>query len=179
MDNKTITSTLDIVNWFCRKAAAVGTTLDENKIQHLLFLAQIHYALKSGHFLMPSLFVCSRSGFYEPTVRVLMRFGLPLLPEPCFKTEINTFLELIWQKYAGQSETELNRFILSLDCWKQSYRPEAEIIVDPMCLAASFADSIKQTGSRQTSDTPKIRLSQNGPVKVSTLHPRKLSDAKP
>ena len=97
MDNKTITSTLDIVNWFCRKAAAVGTTLDENKIQHLLFLAQIHYALKSGHFLMPSLFVCSRSGFYEPTVRVLMRFGLPLLPEPCFKTEINTFLELIWQ----------------------------------------------------------------------------------
>ena len=56
MDNKTITSTLDIVNWFCRKAAAVGTTLDENKIQHLLFLAQIHYALKSGHFLMPSLF---------------------------------------------------------------------------------------------------------------------------
>ena len=103
MDNKTITSTLDIVNWFCRKAAAVGTTLDENKIQHLLFLAQIHYALKSGHFLMPSLFVCSRSGFYEPTVRVLMRFGLPLLPEPCFKTEINTFLELIWQKYAGQS----------------------------------------------------------------------------
>lgn len=178
MNNKTATSALDIVNWFCHRAQSSGITLPEPKIQHLLFLAQIHYALKSGRFLMPSLFVCEQSGFYEATIRNIMQFGLPLMPAPALDSQTADFLELIWQKYASRTEMELGSFILSLDCWKQSYRPETDVIIDPMLLADSFADSISSRQPRHNkSAETKIRLSQNGPVKVSAWHPRKLKDS--
>ena len=177
MENKAVTSALDIVNWFCRKADTAGVMLEEAKIQHLLFLAQIHFALKSGHFLMPSLFVCGRGGFYEPTIRQIMRFGLPLMSKPSFDSSIDDFLELIWQKYAPRSEADLYRFIRSLECWKQSYRPETEVIVDPMRLADSFADSIRNARRDEPASSSGIRLSQNGPVRVSAWHPRKLKDS--
>ncbi len=175
MKNSAIPSALDITNWFCKKAENHSQVLTEPKIQHLLFLAQIHYALKSGKILMPSLFICGRSGFYEPTIRTILSFGLPLMSPPRFDVEINDFLELIWQKYALQSEAELNRFILSLDCWKRFYRPEEETIVNPALFTDSFADSIQKTPSEPQKS--KILISQNGPVKVSTWQPRKIKSS--
>lgn len=176
MSGQIITSSLEITNWLCRRAESEKDRLTEAKLQHLLFLAQIHYALKSGKFLMPSLFVCGRSGFYEPTIRQIMSFGLPLMKAPAFKEEIDAFLELIWKKYAKQTESELEHFILSLDCFKHFYRPEEETIVNPMYFTDSFAGSIQKTKT-ETSGS-QIRLSQNGPVKVSAWTPRKLHSDK-
>ncbi len=179
MTDRKITSALDITNWLCQRAQTEGTVLPEAKIQHLLFLAQIHFALKSGHCLMPSLFVCGRSGFYEPNIRTIMQFGLPLMAKPSFDASTNDFLELIWQKYSHQDEPQLNRFIISLDCWKQSYRPERDVIVDVIRLADSFASSIKEKHSSDLSNpSSKIMLSQHGPVRVSAWHPRKLNSKK-
>ncbi len=176
MSGQNIISSLEITNWLCRRAESEKRHLTESKLQHLLFLAQIHYALKSGKFLMPSLFVCGRSGFYEPTIRQIMSFGLPLMNTPVFKEEITTFLELIWKKYAGQSEEELEHFILSLECFKHFYRPEEETIVNPMYFTDSFAGSIQK--DKAENHASKILLSQNGPVKVSAWHPRKLHSDK-
>lgn len=177
MTDKAITSSLDITNWFCKKADTAGITLGEPKIQHLLFLAQIHFALKEGQTLMPSLFVCGRSGFYEPTIRTILGFGLPLMSKSHFSAEINDFLELIWQKYALQKDAELDRFIISLECWKHFYRPEEETIVNPMYFTDSFAGSIQKNGESGDSAKSKILISQNGPVKVSAWHPRKLGSS--
>lgn len=179
MADRMITSALDITNWLCKRAETDGHTLQEAKIQHLLFLAQIHFALKSGHCLMPSLFVCGRSGFYEPNIRTIMQFGLPLMAQPDFDASVNDFLELIWQKYSHQDESSLNRFIISLDCWKQSYRPERDVIVDITRFTDSFAGAIKgKTNQDLSSQSSKIMLSQNGPVRVSAWHPRKLGTKK-
>ncbi len=174
MKDTVVISALAITNWFCKKAESCNQQLAEPKIQHLLFLAQIHYALKSGKFLMPSLFICSRSGFYEAIIREILSFGLPLMKTPRFTSEINDFLELIWQKYASQSEAELNHFVLSLECWKHFYRPEEETIVNPVLFADSFADSIQKTPNAKM-EKSKILISQNGPVKVSAWKPRKLN----
>lgn len=179
MTNKMITSALDITNWFCKRADTENISLQEAKIQHLLFLAQIHFALQSGHCLMPSFFVCGKSGFYEPNIRTIMQFGLPLMANPNFSPDTNNFLELIWQKYGHQDEAELNRFIISLECWKQSYRPERDVIIDISRLADSFSSSIKSYGTRDLSTSnSKIMLSQHGPVRVSSWHPRKLNTNK-
>ena len=53
-------SSLDIVNWFYRKAEDDKKIIDEKKVQHLLFLSQIHFALKNGCYLMPSQKQCLR-----------------------------------------------------------------------------------------------------------------------
>lgn len=177
MNNQAITSSLDITNWLCQKADSQGIILGENKIQHLLFLAQIHFALKSGQFLMPSLFVCGRTGFYEPTIRTILSFGLPLMEKPRFSAEINDFLELIWHKYGLQEDSQLNRFVISLECWKHFYRPEEETIVNPMHFTDSFAGSIQGSLEKNESKKSKILISQNGPVKVSAWNPRKLGSS--
>ena len=177
MTAREITSAIDITNWLCKRAETEGLALQEDKIQHLLFLAQIHYALKSGHCLMPSLFVCGRSGFYEPNIRTIMEFGLPLMSSPRFDSATNDFMDLIWQKYGHEEESSLNNFVISLECWKHYYRPERDVIVDITRMTDSFAGSIKTNGNTALDASPKmqIMLSQNGPVRVSAWHPRKLS----
>ena len=178
MSSRKIVSTLDVTNWFCKKAEKVTQTLTEAKIQHLLFLAQIHFGLKEGRLLMPSLFVCGASGFYEPTIRDVMKFSLPLMSKPNLSAKTEDFLELIWMKYASLSQNELDKFIFSLECWKHFYRPEEETIVDPLQLVDSFAESIHNKIQPKSLQKSKILISQNGPVKVSAWHPRKLDSSK-
>ena len=178
MTEHAIPSSLELVDWFCKKANSVNKHMNEKQIQHLLFLSQLHFILKSGRFLYPSLFVCGNSGFYNPTIRTIMEFGLPMMKTKNFTTEIESFLELIWQKYALLSETDLTNFVLSLDCWKKNYSSNEEVIINPMQIVDSFADSIHQPKAKLSSATrPKIMLSQNGPVKVSAWQPRKLSSS--
>ncbi|MBE6444209.1 MAG: hypothetical protein E7020_06055 [Alphaproteobacteria bacterium] len=165
-------SSLDIVNWFYRKAEDDKKIIDEKKVQHLLFLSQIHFALKNGCYLMPSLFVCEKTGFYEPTIRAILSFGLPLMPKNSVCAENSRFLELIWQKYSNKSENELSQFVMSLDCFKQSYRSEKDNVVDPINFVASFENSLQSQCNKQ--NKTKILISQNGPVKVSAWSPKKL-----
>ena len=165
-------SSLDIANWFYRKAEADKKHIDEKKVQHLLFLAQLHFALKNGCYLMPSLFVCNKTGFYEPTIRAILEFGLPLMPRNTVSAEKNNFLELIWQKYGNKSEAELSQFVMSLDCFSQFYRAEKENIVNPMQFVDSFEKSLQSQNNKR--NKTKILISQNGPVRVSTWSPRKL-----
>ena len=174
-----IPSSLEIVDWFCKKANTLNKEFGEPQIQHLLFLSQLHFVLKFGQLLYPSLFVCGQSGFYNPTIRTIMKFGLPLMETTKFDSEIEKFLNLIWQKYSLFSETELTSFVLSLDCWKNSYKKDAETIINPMALVDSFAETLHHT-KRKNFQSPKskIMLSQNGPVKVSAWQPRKLSSSK-
>lgn len=177
MNSHVIVSALDTTDWFYKKAETAGIRLSENKIQHLLFLAQIHFALKEGRHLMPSLFVCGRSGFYEPTIRTLLKFGLPLMNKTELTPAANRFLDLIWQKYALKEDKTLDAFIWSLECWKHFYRPEEETIVDPLDCVDSFAGALQKNPAEQT-EKSKILISQNGPVKVSAWHPRKLDISK-
>ena len=178
MNNHSIPSSLKLADWFYKKAISVGKQLNEQQIQHLLFLSQVHFILKSGRFLYPSLFVCDHSGFYNPTIRTLMEFGLPLMPKTNFSTEIEIFLELIWQKYALLSDVDLTKFVLSLECWKKNYRPNEEYIVNPMHLVDSFVGTLHLSKGKQNPKTKtKIMLSQHGPVKVSAWQPRKLSSS--
>ena len=167
-------STLNIAYWFYNKSKMLNKNFSEQKLQYLLFLSQMHYSVKYEKLLMPSLFVYSRSGIYDPSIRTIMDYGFPLMPQPQFDDEIKDFLNLIWQKYSSQSEAKLQEFIYSLKCFKHFYGEKNEIIINPLNLVDSFSSSQTEKKSA-SSPKSKIMISQNGPVKVSTWAPRKLN----
>ena len=100
MTYKKNNSNINIAYWFYNRASESNIKFSETKIQLLLFLSQMHYSVKNGCLLMPSLFVYSKSEIYDPSVRTIMDYGFPLMPIPEFTPDVADFLELIWQKYA-------------------------------------------------------------------------------
>ena len=174
MINRKIVSSLDITNWFFKKAETQSLRLSENKIQHLLFLSQMHFVLKNGCLLSPTLFVCDNNGFFDPTIRSILNFGLPLMSKPRLSSATDDFLELIWQKYGKQTDFELQNFVTSLKCYKQNCNINNETIINPMNFIDSFASSLNINTKFSSPAKTKILISQNGPVRVSTWDPRKL-----
>lgn len=169
----TATSSLDILGWFCNRAAQGRQKLSSKQVQNILFLTQMHYLNKYGRVLMPTMFVCYHHGFYNPTIDVILSHGLPLLPQPQLTEQIVVLLESIWQKYSALSEQQLCDFITSLNCWQNYFTPDQENIVNPYDQTAEFTSAI--SGNKLSSATKsKIRLSQNGPVQVSPWQPRKI-----
>ena len=171
MSSKKNNSDINVAYWFYRKAEKQNIKLSEAKIQHLLFLTQMHYSMKHEELLMPSLFVYSKSEIYDPAVRTIMDYGFPLMPTPEFDADVSDFLELIWQKYASLSQEQLQEFIYSLKYFQNLTPQKDDIIINPLNLIDSFSSSIRYKKSETKS---KIMISQNGPVKVSKWTPRKL-----
>ena len=167
------TSSLNIAYWFYDKSKNAKIQLSEQKLQYLLFLSQMHYSAKYTKLLIPSMFVYSKSGIYDPSIRTIMDYGFPLMQTPQFNNEVSSFLNLIWQKYAPQSEASLKEFIYSLNCLKQYVSKNDEIIINPLNLSDSFASSLKNEAP--IAKKTKIMISQNGPVKVSAWMPKKLN----
>lgn len=177
MTEQPAVSPLDVADWFFKKADTENVRISDDKIQHLLFLSQMHFALKERKYLMPALFVCDRSGFYEASVRSILKFGFPLMPNSKLSRPVNAFLELIWQKYASLADAGLKDFVCTLECWKQSYLEGQENIVDAVACTDSFTASLQKV-SNGSHEKTKIMLSQRGPVKVSAWMPRKLNGSK-
>ena len=101
-----------------------------------------------------------------------MDHGFPLIGVPDFDQQTADFLELIWQKYATQTQTDLQKFIYSIKSLKNLKSKNDECIINPLDLSDSFSSTIKHEIKPQRS---KIMISQNGPVKVSAWTPRKLN----
>ena len=65
-------SAIEVAYWFISRAEDEGLFLEDEKLHHLLFLAQVHFALANNmELLMPSLFVCSENGFSEPNLHIV------------------------------------------------------------------------------------------------------------
>lgn len=171
MTYKKNNSNINIAYWFYNKETSQNKKISEQKIQYLLFLTQMHYAIKYEKLLMPSLFVYSKSEIYDPTIKTIMYYGFPLMTTPNFDLQTSDFLELIWQKYASQSEEELQKFIHSLKCFKDLCDNKDDVIINPLNFIDSFSPVTPKNKSENKS---KIMISQNGIVKVSAWEPRKL-----
>ncbi len=175
-----INSALDAANWFFRRAESDKVFLDNDKLQLLLFLAQVHYALGNNlEYLFPSLFVCDDHGFSEPTLAAILPHGLPLMDTPRFADKINAFLELIWKKYALIGNNELLSFIKNSDSYLDNHRHGQKNLVSLAEMAQKFKSALnpRSLSRAGTSVQHKIRISQNGPVMVSAWQPRKLDSS--
>ena len=156
---------IDIAYWFFNRAEKDGIYLETEKMQHLLFLAQIHFAMAYNmQILVPSLFVCNKDGFFEPNLKRM------------FAAKIDSFLESIWNKYGKTSLIGLEKLIKSNSAFKENCIAGTINVIDLKAVVDSFIKSSKaaQKNNAFSNNRKKVLLSQNGPVVVSKWQPRKI-----
>ena len=84
---------IDVAYWFFNRAEKDGLYLETDVMQHLLFLAQVHFAMSYNmQMLTPSLFVCDHTGFYEPNL-IKLKYFLKV-----FGLSMENFLYVAWKK---------------------------------------------------------------------------------
>lgn len=174
MTKPAVSSVLEVANWFLRKAEDSKVYLEADKLHPLIFLAQVHYALKHNmSYLMPSLFVCDNDGFFDYTFKKLFEFGLPLMGKPQIDDKTTDFLELVWKKYVDKNAFELITIEKESPAYQKCHiKDEVSIIaLEDMCYNFGHAPVVAKASK-------KILISQNGPVVVSKWQPRKLDNDK-
>lgn len=182
-------STADIAAWFLKHAENNGWLLEAEKLQHLLFLSQIHFSLLNrGAVLMPAAFICDRNGFSEPNISRLTNLCRWSDMTPELNSETQNFLEIIWKKYSPMSIRALSDLIKSSPAYSSTYQPGQATLIDLQQTAALFKSGLRKQTSQPASHkketlekhpaSRKILISQNGPVVVSQWQPRKLSNTK-
>ena len=180
MSSADIRTVFDIATWFFKRADKDDVYLNNDKLQHLMFLSQIHFALtNNNNHLFYGTFICTPQGFEEPNLAQILKFGLPLIETTKFDKHINNFLDLIWQKYFPLSANELSTFIKNSDSYIDSYNIEKNIPLHLEELCHKFKSNLKKESSSlsSTSNKQKVLISQNGPVVVSQWQPRKVNSA--
>ena len=139
-------SAIDVAYWFFERAEKDGTFLDDEKMFHLLFVAQLGYARRyDREVLVPSLFICDEDGFTEPNLKKMFSLGRPYMP-PVKLTDKNS------------------------SAYKECRRSGEKYLV----AANDILNKFTPLQPEKIADNKKIRISQNGPVMVSRWNPRKL-----
>lgn len=168
-------SAIEVAYWLIQRAEKDGVFLEDDKLHHLLFAAQVAYAQKYDRaVLMPSLFVVDDKGFSEPNLLKMFALGRPYMPPVKLEEKVSVFLENIWKKYAPMTMTAMSTLIKASTAYKQSYKAGEKHVVE----VNSILDLFKTASAAPTGNRKKMLISQNGPVMVSQWMPRKI-DALP
>lgn len=178
MNTSAADSSLDIAAWFIARAQKDEWFLEHEKLQNLLFLSQLHYALQNdGRLLMPSLFTADMHGFQEPNIAKLFKNGPNGLKASRLPAEVTSFLEKIWKIYGAMSLKQLANLIKQQTSYPEQYPSETKIIVEINSLVEKLKTQSKIERTTKLKETEKkVLISQNGPVVVSKWQPRKLGN---
>jgi len=174
-------SSFEVISWFLNKAKRDDIFLDYRKLQHLLFLSQLHYQISfPNSLLMPCIFTYGRNGYEEPSFAGIYSAGI--LPQVSIRLPHTTiqFLEKIWHIYSAMNASQLETLIQRRIGYPK-HQGQEKIIPNLKTLVEKFKSSskiTKDTATSQTNGSKKVMLSQNGPVMVSAWKPRKLSQKK-
>ena len=178
MNTSAADSSLDIAVWFIARAQKDEWFLENEKLQNLLFLSQLHYALQNGgRLLMPSLFTANRYGFQEPNIAKILQTGRNCGTASRLPAEVTSFLEKIWKIYGAMSLKQLANMIKQQTSYPELYPSETKIIVEINSLVEKLKTQSKIEWTTKFKETEKkVLISQNGPVVVSKWQPRKLGN---
>ncbi|MBQ8436968.1 MAG: hypothetical protein IJX20_04885 [Alphaproteobacteria bacterium] len=176
-------SSFEVISWFLNQAKKDDVFLDYRKLQHLLFLSQLHYqASFPDSTLMPCVFAYGRNGYEEPSFAGIYSAGI--LPQVSIRLSYTTiqFLEKVWHIYSAMNASQLETLIRHR-IGTPERKGQEKIIPDFKTLVEKFKSSSKMNKSSVTTEknnsvntTKKVMLSQNGPVMVSAWKPRKISE---
>lgn len=88
-------NSIDVAYWFFDRAADNMKPLDDAKAQHLVFLSQLLYAdAYDRAMLVPSVFVCSEEGIFEPNLKKYCRRDA----HSCHGYVLTPKLTIFWKK---------------------------------------------------------------------------------
>lgn len=168
-------SAIDVAYWFFGRAEKDGIFLDDEKMFHLLFIAQLNYARRyEREVLVPSFFVCDEDGFSEPNLKKMFSLGRPYMPPVKLSDKVCAFLEAIWKQYAQMTTAAFSSLIKNSSAYKECYRNGEKRLVAVDDILDKFT---LPWPSESSGENKKIRISQNGPVMVSRWNPRKLESS--
>lgn len=163
-------SAFDVAYWFLQYADKKQFFIEDEKLHHLLFLAQIIYMQRhSNEILFPSMFIATEKGFLEPNLLKVFAHGHPYMPNIKIDDKTASFLEQIWNKYANQSLLDLRSTITQSQAFQSCYDKKNLMAVDMQQIAELFTPANEKTYSNR------VRMSQHGPVMVSQWQPRKVN----
>lgn len=171
-------SSIEVASWFMTKARKDDWFLENEKLQQLLFLAQVHYAiLNNGETLMPTTFVVARSGFEEPNLSKALSAGFQLQSMTYFSAKVANFLEKIWSIYGSMSIKQLSDIIKSKTNYLNDFQNAQKSIVELKTVVENFKSNVTISANNIVDASPKkVLISQNGPVVVSQWMPRRVAD---
>lgn len=172
-----VESAIDIAYCFFDKAENDNLYLDAEKVQLLLFWAQLTFAkVYNQQMLCPALFVCDENGVYEPNLNKILALGRPFLPLSKFPPMVNDFLSDFWKKFAHKTYAELLKLVKSSPVYRDFTKSGAKTLIDFNSMIESLNKYCRISDYDEGENSTKILLSQNGPVVVSKWKPRKVSD---
>lgn len=165
-----VPSAFDVAYWFLQFADKKQFFIEDEKLHHLLFLAQIIYMQRHGNeILFPSMFIATEKGFLEPNLLKVFANGHPYMPHIKIDDKTAIFLEQIWDKYANRPLLDLRADIKQSQAFKSCYSKENIMAVDMKQIAELFVPEKEKTSNNR------VRMSQHGPVVVSQWNPRKVN----
>lgn len=179
MTTSAVNSAIEVASWFLDRAQKEEWCLESEKLQHLLFLSQFHYALDNNlSLLMPSYFMAVHNGFKEPNIEQVMVLTKGYLPTIRIPSEISSFLEKIWKVYGAMSIKQLSQIIRKHTNCLNDYNSNTKNIVEIKSLIENYKshDNMEKAKDVRKNNEKKILISQNGPVVVSKWQPRKLEN---
>ncbi len=172
-----VESAIEVAYWFFDKAESENMSLEADKVQLLLFWAQLMFAKAyNQQMLCPAVFICDDGGVYEPNLNKILTLGRPFLPLSKFSPMVNDFLSDFWKKFASKPYAELVKLVKSSHIYKDFAKSGAKTLIDFNSMIESLNKYSKMSDYDEGKNSTKILLSQNGPVVVSKWKPRKVSD---
>ena len=108
-------SGIEVAYWFIQRAEKDNIFIEDEKLHHLLFTAQLAYARKNSRaVLMPSLFITDENGFSEPNILKMFSLGRPYMPPVKLENDVAALLEIIWKKYAKTSAAAMGLSLIHI-----------------------------------------------------------------
>lgn len=164
-------SAIDVAYWFFTRSDNDHVFLENEKLYHLIFAAQVNYAQKfNRELLVPSLFVCDELGFTEPNLYKMFSLGRPFMAKVKFSDQVEDFLETMWQKYGKLSLSDFTSLVKNSSAYKENFVDGEKHVIS----VDSILDKFKTTTTKTKTQRKKMLISQNGPVIVSQWIPRKI-----
>ncbi len=168
-----VRSAFDIAFWFLDAALGDGETLQPQKLQRLLFIAQGYYAvLHQGRKLMPAVFVAEEIGPVEPNVFAALASGRPNLATELFlDPDVQAVLRGVWRRFGHQPAATLNRLVAGTPAWREARERGDREELDHRAIWLSFARADPAPSAHEIVRPTVLRTQSGRPVAVQRWQP--------
>ncbi len=153
MTSSAVESVLDVALWFQDRARHENEHLQAQKLQRLLFIAQVQYASQFyGRKLMPATFVAHEFGPLEPNIMRFFEFGPPNIPTLDPPAEAEEFLERLWRKFGHYSADKLGEIAQAHPAYKAAAKKGKGEEIAYSGIAKVSVDKVKPNETLKTAD---------------------------
>ncbi len=169
-----VRSAFDIAYWFLDAALGDRETLQPQKLQRLLYIAQgYHAALHNGRKLMPAVFVADELGPVEPNIFAALSHGRPDVTTELFlDPAVQALLRGVWRRFGHKSPTSLDQLATETPAYREAWHRGAMEEIWHKAIWWSFAKAGEVPNAREVVRPTVLKTQSGRPVSVQPWQPR-------